>query len=84
MNFTAANRVRPLGSWLRITDLETERRVIVKVTDRGPYKTDKKGQALKPLQPHPTRDIDLSYWAARKLGLLKSGVKRIRVEYLSK
>ena len=82
--FTAAHRTLPLGSWVRVVNLKNHRSVIVRVTDRGPYRTDSKGKAVRPLQPHPTRDVDLSYEAARKLGMLKMGVAPIKIEELAK
>ena len=82
--FTAAHRTLPLGSWVRVVNLKNHRSVIVRVTDRGPYRTDSKGRAVRPLQPHPTRDLDLSYEAARKLGMLKLGVAPIEIEVLVK
>jgi len=84
MGFTAANRTLPLGSWIRVTNDANSRSVILKVTDRGPYKTDSAGRAVKPLAAHPSRDVDLSYWAARKLGMIEKGVSPIRVEVLKK
>ena len=82
--FTAAHRTLPLGSWVRVVNLKNHRSVIVRVTDRGPYRTDSRGRAVRPLQPHPTRDLDLSYEAARKLGMLKMGVAPIEIEVLAK
>src|SRR5947209_516277 len=54
---TCAHRTLPFGTVLRVTDVETKRSVVVKVTDRGPYA---KG-----------RVIDLSLAAARDLGIVK-------------
>ncbi len=82
--FTAAHRTLPLGSWVRVINLKNHRSVIVQVTDRGPYRTDLEGRAVLPLQPHPNRDLDLSYEAARKLGMLKTGVAPIKIEELIK
>ena len=84
LGFTAAHRTLPLGSWLRVTDLDARRQVIVQVTDRGPYRTDRQGRVIKPLQPHPTRTLDLSYLAAHQLGIKETGVSRIRIERLSR
>jgi len=38
--FTAAHRTFPLGSWVRVINLKNRRSVIVRVTDRGPYRMD--------------------------------------------
>ena len=64
--FTAAHRTLPLGSWVKVTDLKNERSVIVRINDRGPVL--------------PNRIIDLSYQAARVLGM--RGVDRVRLEVL--
>jgi rare lipoprotein A len=60
---TAAHRTLPLGSWLRVTDADSGRSVVVRVNDRGPYA---KG-----------RVIDLSRAAARELGMLRRGHARV-------
>ncbi len=60
---TCAHRTLPLGSWVRVTNLKNKKTVIVRVNDRGP--------ALE------GRVIDLSYAAARLVGL--SGVGRVRL-----
>lgn len=67
--FTAAHRNLPLGSRVRVTNLENERFVEVEINDRGPFV--------------PGRIIDLSRAAARALGMLEDGVTRVRVELLS-
>ena len=84
LDLTAAHCARPLGGWLRITNLDNNSSVIVRITDRGPYQVDRDGRVVRPLQPHPRREVDLSYSAARKLGLLRSGVAKARIEYLVK
>jgi len=67
---TCAHRTLPFGTVLRVTDVETRRSVIVKVTDRGPYA---KG-----------RVIDLSLAAARDLGIVKRGVARVTIEIVKR
>lgn len=67
---TAASLTLPLGTRVRVTNLENNRHVIVRINDRGPYK---KG-----------RIIDLSYNAAKKLNMLKKGVSRVRIKVLKK
>lgn len=62
---TAAHRSLPFGTRLRVTNLSNGREVVVRVNDRGPYI---KG-----------RIIDVSYAAARKLGMTGQGVVRVRV-----
>ena len=63
---TAAHRTLPLGSWVKVTDLKTDRSVVVRINDRGPVLRN--------------RIIDLSYGAARILGM--SGVDRVRLDVL--
>jgi len=47
--------------------------VAVTVTDRGPYATDSTGAAIWPLEPHPTRDLDVSFGAMKMLGGVMAG-----------
>ena len=65
---TGAHRTLPLGSRVRVTNLHNGRSVLVTINDRGPYS----GQ----------REIDLSYGAARVLGMLARGVARVRIELI--
>lgn len=82
LQMTAAHRRLPFGTRVRVTDLETGRAVLVTINDRGPYRMDEEGRAIFPLQPHPSRDIDLSFRAARRLGTLRRGVARVSLEVL--
>ena len=63
---TAAHRTLPFGTRVRVTELAGGRSVVVTVNDRGPFV---KG-----------RVIDVSREAARRLGMLRSGVAEVRVE----
>jgi rare lipoprotein A len=63
---TAAHRNLPLGSEVRVTNLENGRSITVEINDRGPYV---KG-----------RVIDLSRAAARRLDLIEDGVAKVRIE----
>jgi rare lipoprotein A len=63
---TCAHRTLPFGTRVRVTALETGRSVVVTVNDRGPFARG--------------RIVDLSREAARRLGMLGSGVARVRVE----
>ena len=65
---TAAHRSLPFGTRVRVTDLATNRSVVVVITDRGPRVRD--------------RILDLSLGAARSLGITDRGVARVRVEVL--
>ncbi|MDR9439211.1 MAG: septal ring lytic transglycosylase RlpA family protein [Halomonas sp.] len=63
---SAAHRSLPLPSFVRVTSLENDRSVVVRVNDRGPF--------------HSDREIDLSYAAAARLGILEQGTGRVTVE----
>jgi rare lipoprotein A len=62
---TAANKTLPLPSYVEVTDLDSGKRIIVRVNDRGPFATG--------------RVIDLSRGAAEQLGMRRKGVARVRV-----
>ncbi len=66
--FTAAHRILPIPSVVRVTNLKNGRSMIVKVNDRGPYAKD--------------RIIDLSSATANRLGIIKEGTAFVRVEIL--
>ena len=61
---TCAHPTLPMGTWLRVTNLRNRRTAYVRVNDRGPV-TD-------------GRIVDLSYAAARTLGL--AGLGEVRLE----
>lgn len=63
---TAAHKTLPLPSYVRVTNVENGKSVIVRVNDRGPFYSD--------------RIIDLSFAAAKKLGYAETGTARVRVE----
>ncbi len=66
---TAAHRTLPLGTWVRVTDVASERAVVVRVNDRGPYVDD--------------RVIDLSLAAAQRIDLVRAGIAPVRIEVLA-
>lgn len=66
--YTAAHKTLPLPSIVRVTNLENGKAMNLRVNDRGPF--------------HDNRIIDLSKAAAQKLGVIKHGVAKVRVEYL--
>lgn len=68
-SMTAAHKTLPLPSYVRVTNLDNGRSIIVRVNDRGPFA---KG-----------RIIDLSYVAARKLDIVKNGTGRVEVEAIT-
>jgi len=62
---TAAHKSLPLPTYVEVTNLDNGRKMVVKVNDRGPF--------------HEGRIIDLSYAAAIKLGVDKTGTARVDV-----
>ncbi|MNY36776.1 RlpA-like protein precursor [compost metagenome] len=64
-DFTAAHKTLPFGTLLLVTNLKTQQSTLVRVSDRGPY--------------IPGRMIDLSRGAAKAIGMLGSGVSKVRV-----
>lgn len=65
-SLTCAHRTYPFGTLLKVTNLSNGKSVVVRVTDRGPH--------------HRNRIIDLSYGAARELGMLAQGIAMVEVE----
>jgi rare lipoprotein A len=63
---TAAHKSLPIPSYVRVTNLENKRSIIVRVNDRGPF--------------HGPRLIDLSYVAALKLGYADKGTAKVLIE----
>lgn len=67
--FSAAHKSLPLPTFLKVTNLDNQLSVIVRVNDRGPF--------------HGDRLIDLSYAAAARLGYHKKGLARVRIEAIT-
>lgn len=65
---TAAHKTLPIPSYVRVTNLKNKRSVVVRVNDRGPF--------------HDNRIIDLSYTAAVKLDIQKTGTGFVKVTAL--
>lgn len=63
---TAAHRSLPLNCYIRVTNKDNGKSVVVKVNDRGPF--------------HGNRVLDLSYAAANKLGIAGSGTGNVTIE----
>jgi rare lipoprotein A len=63
---TAAHKTLPLPSFVRVTNLKNGNQAVVRVNDRGPF--------------HIGRVIDLSYAAALKLDMLKTGVADVKID----
>jgi len=77
---TCASPVLPFNTIIRVTNMDNCKTVTIRVNDRGPYKMDKKGKALKPLIPHPKRVLDLSKESFKSIGDLKDGLLNIKYE----
>jgi rare lipoprotein A len=67
-DLTAAHRSLPFGTKLRVTNLDNQRSVVVRVNDRGPFKME--------------RIIDLSLGAATQLQMMGVGVARVRLDVI--
>lgn len=63
---TAAHKTLPIPSYVRVTNLSNGKTVVVRVNDRGPF--------------HSERIIDLSYAAAQRIGINKTGTALVDVE----
>ena len=68
-NMTAAHRTYAMNTVLKVTNLVNNKSVKVRINDRGPF--------------YKSRDIDLSYGAAKKLGITKKGIARVKIEVVS-
>jgi rare lipoprotein A len=66
MALTAAHKSLKFGTLLKVTNPKNGKSVIVRINDRGPYVGD--------------RELDLSKRSAMKLGLIKRGVARVKIE----
>ncbi|UIZ56678.1 septal ring lytic transglycosylase RlpA family protein [Acinetobacter sp. SCLZS86] len=63
---TAAHRSLPLNCYIRVTNKNNGKSVVVKVNDRGPF--------------HGNRVLDLSYGAAKQLGITNAGTAKVSIE----
>jgi rare lipoprotein A len=70
---TAAHKYLPLPTHMKVTNLENQRSIIVRVNDRGPFPSDRNPSS-------GDRIIDLSAGAAKKLGFHKKGLAKVIVE----
>lgn len=66
---TAAHKTLPIPCYVRVTNLDNAKSVILRVNDRGPF--------------HGDRIIDLTYTAAKKLGYHAAGVARVQVDIVN-
>ena len=63
---TGAHKTLPIPSYVRVTNLDNGKSVVVRINDRGPF--------------HKGRIIDLSYAAAQRIGILQAGTGKVEVE----
>lgn len=66
---TAAHRTLPFGTRVLVTNLDNGQSVVVRINDRGPF--------------HGNRIIDLSTAAARMIGVVQSGIARVRLDVMN-
>lgn len=66
---TAAHRTLPFGTVVKVTNLDNNKYVVVRINDRGPFVDN--------------RIIDLSKSAAEKLGFIEKGLAKVRVEAIA-
>ncbi len=64
-SMTAAHKILPMNTYVRVENLDNNRSVVVRINDRGPFVRN--------------RVIDLSYAAARKLGIIGPGTAKVRL-----
>lgn len=67
-DMTAAHKTLPIPVFVEVTNLDNDRKAIVKVNDRGPF--------------HDDRVIDLSYAAATKLGVASTGTANVSLRVI--
>jgi len=67
-DYTCAHRDLPFGTRVKVTNIKNKKSVIVRVNDRGPWVRG--------------RLIDLSYAAAKKIGMIATGVTKVKIEIL--
>jgi len=65
---SAAHKTLPLGTKVKVTNLSSGRKVVVCINDRGPFVNN--------------RIIDMSYGAAKCLGMVEDGLAKVRIEVI--
>ncbi|MDN3609298.1 septal ring lytic transglycosylase RlpA family protein [Vibrio ostreicida] len=68
-SMTAAHKTLPIPSYVKVTNKDNNKTAIVRINDRGPF--------------HPGRIIDLSFAAATKLDVIKTGTANVAIEVIS-
>lgn len=65
---TAAHKTLPIGTWVKVHNLDNKKKIVVRLNDRGPFIRG--------------RIIDLSYAGAKRIGIVESGTARVRITSL--
>ncbi|OIQ25982.1 septal ring lytic transglycosylase RlpA family protein [uncultured Vibrio sp.] len=68
-SMTAAHKTLPIPSYVKVTNTDNGKSTVVRVNDRGPF--------------HEGRIIDLSYAAAYKLEVIKTGTANVKIEVIT-
>lgn len=79
---TCASPDLPFGTKIKVTNIDNNKSIVIRVNDRGPYKMDEEGKVIRPLIPHPKRVLDLSRKSFRTIGNLDKGVLNIKYEII--
>lgn len=69
-DMTAAHKTLPMNTWVRVHNLENNKKVVLRVNDRGPFVYG--------------RIIDLSYTGAKQIGVIGPGTAKVRVTALGR
>lgn len=67
-DMTAAHKTLPMNTWVSVQNLENDRKIVVRINDRGPFVTG--------------RVIDLSYTGAKEIGIADPGTAKVKVTAL--
>lgn len=79
---TCASPILPFNTIIEITNLANNKSIVIRVNDRGPYKMDMDGVALRPLEAHPIRVLDLSEESFKSIGDLDKGLLNVKYRIL--
>lgn len=67
-DYVAAHKKLPFGTFVRVTNLSNNMQVVVRITDRGPFRG--------------RRVIDLSRSAAEKIGMVQRGIAKVKIDVI--
>ncbi len=67
-SLTAAHKILPMNTYVRVQNLDNNRSIVVRINDRGPFVRN--------------RVIDLSYMAAKRLGIIGPGTAKVKITAL--